>query len=115
SRTYGTVSPVQGLEMELTQAVVRESELRTPYKVVQEGADTELTGTIIGFTRIPLSYNQFNYPQEQETTLVVELVWRDLRTGEVLTRPARRPGEPLPAVAPMPLLAPEGTTPGLRP
>ena len=38
----------QGLEFELTKAIVREIEAKTPYKVISgEGhADTELTGTI---------------------------------------------------------------------
>src|SRR5947208_344009 len=39
----------RGLEFELTRAVVREIEAKTPYKVVSDcnHADTELTGTIV--------------------------------------------------------------------
>ena len=43
--------------------------------------------------------------------MVVELTWRDLRTGQVLSRPPRRFGQPLPPEAPVPLV-PE-TAPGI--
>src|SRR5690348_3492496 len=43
----------RGLEFDLTQAVVRAIEAKTPYKVVSCDcdADTELTGTIINVTK----------------------------------------------------------------
>jgi hypothetical protein len=111
NRTFWTTTPVPGLEMELTKAVVREIEQKTPYKVVQDNPDTEITGTIVALTKNPLSYNQLNYARELETTMVVELTWRDLRTGQVLTKPPRRFGHPLPPETPVPL-APE-SAPGL--
>src|SRR5262245_34894283 len=55
NQTYMTVTPVPGMEMDLTRAVVREIELKTPYKVVQCDADTELVGRIIGFQKILLN------------------------------------------------------------
>ena len=87
---------IRGIEFDLTQAVIREIEQKTPYKVVGPGcnADTELTGTVLIFTKGLLNVNQINEVREAETTLTVEVVWRDLRTGEYLTRPIRRPGEP---------------------
>ena len=93
NRTFWTVTPVVGMEMDLTRAVIRQIEMVTPYKVRPEGADTELRGTIVSFTKMPLNYNQFNTPREVETSLVVELIWRDLRTGKILSRPPRRPGQ----------------------
>jgi hypothetical protein len=95
NRTFWTVTPVVGMEMDLTRAVIRQIEMITPYKVVDEGADTELRGTIIAFTKAVLNYNQFNTPRETETALTVELIWRDLRTGKILSRAPRRPGQPL--------------------
>jgi hypothetical protein len=115
NRTYWTVTPVPGMEMDLTRAVVREIEARTPYKVVQCDADTELVGTIINFTKGILNVLQFNYPREVETTMTVELFWRDLRTGEAISRPARRPGEPIPPELPQPLLAVQDGLPGTKP
>jgi hypothetical protein len=95
----------KGLEFELTQAVVREIEWKTPYKVVSSGsADTELTGTIISLNKNILNRNQLNEVREAETALAVEVVWRDLRTGEVLSRPAPRsaagPAPVIPSIPP---------------
>jgi hypothetical protein len=103
NKTFWAVEPVPGMEMDLTRAVIREIEAKTTYKVVQCDADTELIGTIVGFTKVPLSYNQLNEIREGETTLVVELVWKDLRTGEILSLP-RRPEDR----APLPAQLPEG-------
>jgi hypothetical protein len=105
NRTFWTVTPVVGMEMDLTRAVIRQIEMITPYKVVQEGADTELRGTIISFTKTPLNYNQFNTPREVETSLIVDLIWRDLRTGKILSRPPRRPGQPIDPELRQPVLA----------
>jgi hypothetical protein len=103
---------IQGVEFDLTRAVIREIEQKTPYKVVGPGcdADTELTGTVVSFTKNILSVNQLNEVREAETTLGVEVVWKDLRTGEYLSKPSRRPGEPVPEPPAQPLLV--GVTPG---
>lgn len=109
---------VRGLEFQLTQAVVREIELKTPYKVVGAdcNADTELTGTIVNFMKQTLNVNQLNEVREQETDLTVEVVWRDLRTGQVLSDPTRRAdGTSGPALPSLPGAAPIAGTPGLVP
>src|SRR5215204_1572172 len=36
NRTFWTATPVPGMEMDLTRAIIREIELKTPYKVVQD-------------------------------------------------------------------------------
>jgi hypothetical protein len=97
SKVFWSLTPAPGLEMDLTRAVVREIERKTPYKVVQGQADTELTGTIVNFTKQVINYTQFNTIREAETSMTVELVWQDCNSGETLTKPARRrdqPGEP---------------------
>jgi Lipopolysaccharide-assembly len=83
----------KGIEFDLTRAVVRAIELQTPYKVVGEDkdADAELSGTIISFAKNTLNVNPLNEIREQETVLTVEVTWRNLRTGEFLSDPARRP------------------------
>ena len=86
----------RGMEFELTQAVIREIELKTPYKVVTAGgpADTELTGKIITYTKNMVIPNPLNEVREMETTLAVEVVWNDLRPGhlgEVLSQPPPKP------------------------
>ncbi len=86
----------RGLEFDLTTAVIRQIELITPYKVVSDPchADTELTGTIMGFQKNLVNINPENEIREAETTLTIQLVWRDLRTGEILSQPKRPPGAP---------------------
>jgi hypothetical protein len=96
---------VQGLEFELTRAVVREIEQKTPFKVVGMGcsADTELTGTIIGYTKTIINRNQLNEVREAETLMTVKVVWKDLRSGDYLSRPRPGPGTPAPPPgAPLP-------------
>jgi hypothetical protein len=117
NRTPWNLTPAPGLEMDLTRAVVREIEAKTPYKVLSCNADTELRGTIIQFSKNLLNYTQLNEIREAETTMTVELVWRDKRSGEVLTKPARRPGAPLPLDPRQPLLSTPGTLlpPGSKP
>jgi hypothetical protein len=81
------------LEWWLTQAVVREIETKTPYKVISDRcrADTELTGSIVAVTKNILNRNQLNEIREGEQVLTVGIVWKDLRTGEVLSMPRRTP------------------------
>jgi hypothetical protein len=117
TRTRWTVTPAPGMEMDLTRAIVREIQTKTPYKVTQGDADTELLCTITTFQKNLLSVTQFNTVREAETVLTVELVWRDLRTGEILSKAARRmgaPGEPdprQPLLATADSLLPPGTKP----
>jgi hypothetical protein len=101
----------RGLEFDLTKAVVREIEAKTPYKVVSncDEADTELTGTIVNYRKSIINANQLNEVREAETMLGVEIVWRDRRTGDVLSQPRKgdepppplAPGEPLPPAKPL--------------
>lgn len=79
----------RGLEFDLTRAVIREIEAKTPFKVVscRADADTELTGKIISFTKNMLNKNQLNEVREAETILAVEVYWRDLHTGKILSQP----------------------------
>jgi hypothetical protein len=86
----------RGLEFQLTEAVIRQIELKTPYKIVTAGcaADTELTGKITTYSKNLIIPNQLNEVRESETTLAVEVVWRDLRPGhigEVLSSPPPKP------------------------
>ena len=93
----------EGMEFQLTQAVIREIGVKTPFRVVGPGcdADTELTGTITTFTKIPVNRNQLNEVREAETTLTVEVTWRDLRTGEILSQPKPKQ-DPIPVLTDLP-------------
>jgi hypothetical protein len=95
---FENVSFRRGLEFDLTRAVIREIEAKTPYKVAscREAADTELRGKIINRNKALILNNQLNEIREGEVALAVELTWLDLRPGhlgEVLTRPDAPRGE----------------------
>jgi hypothetical protein len=96
---FKNVTYRRNLEFDLTRAVIREIESKTPYKVVSDcnKADTELLGTIVSRGKNIIQYNQLFETREAETTMTVEIVWRDLRpghVGEVLSRPQQlKPAE----------------------
>lgn len=110
-----TVTPMQGLEMDLHRAIVDEIQLRTPYRVVQNNPDTELSVAIRAVHRNTLNFTPFNTPREAELILTAELIWRDLRTGAILSRPARRPGQPLDPDLPQPILGEQRLVPPAGP
>lgn len=83
-------SPIRNIDVEMTDAVVKElTGRKTPIKVVSDPsrADTELIGTIVQVTKPVLNRNIQALPLESELTILVDVVWRDLRTGEILTNP----------------------------
>lgn len=77
----------------LTEAVIREIQLNTPYQVVSEGhADSVLVGRIITDHKVPLVENQFDEPRDLEFGMVVDVSWQNYR-GDLLRSPV---GVPLP-------------------
>jgi len=76
----------RGIEMRLTEALVKQIENDTPYKVTKKTrADTELKGTIERITQQVLTINpDDSLPREMEITMDVSFRWTDLRTGKVL-------------------------------
>lgn len=104
-------TPHRGLEIELTRAVIREIESKCPCKVLSdpEKADSELLGTVKSWTKIVQTRNQQNEQREDKFILTVEVVWRDLTTGKILTNPppssVRPPKDPFDPDNP---LTPEG-------
>jgi len=93
--------PYRGMEFELTRQVLIAVEMKG-FKVISDPnrADTELLGTIVSLQKNLLNRTQQNEVREGETVVAVELVWRDLRTGIVLTNPPRPLGSPLPTDLP---------------
>ena len=70
----------RGVEFELAEAVTKQIESRTPYKVVSPGvAQTILEGTITNIEQNQLSRRRpGGVPQEVELTITVGFVWKDL-------------------------------------
>lgn len=75
----------RGAEFDLTEALIKELELRTPYKVVKgQGADTLLEGTIMRVDQRTLSWTRDEgLPQEMEVRIEVDFVWKNARDGKV--------------------------------
>ncbi|MCS7045744.1 MAG: LPS assembly lipoprotein LptE [Gemmataceae bacterium] len=73
----------RGLEFDLTRAVIREIEAKTPYRVVnrRDQADTELLGRLVNRRKAIINTTQVGETRESEVLLAVELQWRDLRPG----------------------------------
>ncbi len=71
----------------LTEAVVKEIELKTPYKVVQgEKADSFLTGRILTDYKHAITENINDELRDVELELNIEVSWRD-RRGFPITDP----------------------------
>jgi hypothetical protein len=91
----------RGLEFDLTRAVIREIESKTPYRVAscREDADSELIGTIVTRNKTVINFNELAEIREAQVLVGVELYWRDLRpghAGEILSKPlVKQTGAPL--------------------
>lgn len=95
-------TPNRDLEVEITRAVIREIETRSRMKVVsdRERADTELNCTLADIRKNVVNINQQNLTREAEVLVVMNVVWRDLRDGRVLSN--RRPGPTVGVETPQP-------------
>lgn len=71
----------------LTEAVVKEIELKTPYKVTQGiNADSVLYGRILEDNKFIITENANDELRDIEVELLAEFTWRD-RNGQILTGP----------------------------
>jgi hypothetical protein len=79
----------------LTEAVVKEVELRTPYKVVDSAsADSVLTVRLVSDSKKILSNNPFSEPRDIETDFFVQVSWID-RRGDLIMSHEDVPAAPL--------------------
>jgi hypothetical protein len=77
----------RGLEFQLTEAVQTEITKRTPYRLAKGlEADTRLTGKIVGFRKDVLGETRYDDPRELQISMMVEVRWEDLRTGQLLAQ-----------------------------
>ena len=75
----------RGIEVQLTEAVQKEIQSRTPYRLAKGlNADTRLTGRIVQTRKDVLGENKFDDPRELQLSLMIVTKWENLRTGEVL-------------------------------
>jgi len=93
---FGSNSFRRNLGERLTEAVMKEIELKTPYKVVgRSDADSILTGRIVGETKRVVAEDRFDNPRQVEVNLQVEVNWIDRHGGPL--RPSRVVPLPPPA------------------
>jgi hypothetical protein len=83
---FTTSDFARGVEFGLTKAVINQMEANTPYKVVpREKADTILEGEIVRVNVNTVSQDFTTaIPQEQIVNIIVNFVWKDLRSGKIL-------------------------------
>lgn len=76
----------RGIEFRLSEAVVKQMEAHTPYRVApRERADTILEGEIVSVDLSTLSRDvRTSIPQEQLYVMTINFRWKDLRTGQIL-------------------------------
>jgi hypothetical protein len=87
-------TPVRGIEVQLTEAIVAElNSRRTPMRVVSDPAkaDTELIGTITNVAKQSLNPNLFFLAREYNVVISCEVVWRDNRKTRNLSGSVRPP------------------------
>ena len=74
----------RGIEFQLTEAVQKEIQLQTDFRLVKGAdADSRLTGQIIRINKFVLGETAFDEARESQYSLAVQVTWEDLRTGEV--------------------------------
>ena len=81
---FETKSFRRGIEVQLTEAVQKQIQLRTPFRVVKCDADTRLSGRVIDLRKSVLGETRQDDPRELQVNLVVEVIWEDLRAGRIL-------------------------------
>lgn len=79
-------TPQRDFEYDLTDALVKEIEARTPFKVTSsDRADTILTGRIRRIELQQISKSSLTGLAEEITVgVTIDMKWKDLRTGESL-------------------------------
>ncbi|MBX9584858.1 MAG: hypothetical protein K2X87_31525 [Gemmataceae bacterium] len=84
-------TPHRGLEVALTRAVVREIGSKTPFKIVSDSdrADAELLGNVADIGKLKVNADQQNLTRESELVVTVDVLWRDMRTGRILSAPRK--------------------------
>jgi hypothetical protein len=83
---FGNKTFFRGIELELTDAIVKEIQANTPWRVVTQGsADTVLSGTITNSDMRSISIAEGSgMVQEQGVEIVLEFSWRNNRTGKTM-------------------------------
>jgi len=84
---FTSTSNRRGIEFQLTEAIQKQIQMRTPFRLVNEPeADTKLSGRVLSADKSVLGINGYSDARELQVNLVVEVTWEDLRTGKILAQ-----------------------------
>lgn len=104
---FETSSFRRGMEVQLTEAVQKQIQMRTPFRIVKCDGDTRLSGRVVELRKNVLSETRQDDPREVQVNLAVEVVWEDLRAGRILTQQQVPLGPELIALRSQAAFAPE--------
>lgn len=77
----------RGFEYQLTEAVQRKIQSRTPFRLAKGvEADTRLTGTIRHINKSVLGTTPDDDPRNLNLQFVVDVTWEDMRSGRILSQ-----------------------------
>jgi Lipopolysaccharide-assembly len=77
----------RGIEFQLTEYVQKEITKRAQYRLAKGlNADTKLTGKIVSFRKDVLGETAQDDPRELQISLMVQVKWEDIRTGNILAQ-----------------------------
>ena len=77
----------RGIEFQLTEYVQKEITKRAQYRLAKGlEADTRLTGKIVSFRKDVLGETAQDDPRELQISLMVQIKWEDIRTGNILAQ-----------------------------
>jgi len=84
------------VDVDVTRAIVRELNTRPGMRVVSspDRADTELVGSIVRIDKLIYNRNPQNMWRDGDIQITVQVMWKDLRTGQVLTNRGNVPPPP---------------------
>ena len=83
---FGNETFRRGIELQLTESVQKEIQKRSFIHIAKGcDAETRLTGTIKQIRKIPLGRTGFSDPRELELSILVEVTWENVSTGEVIS------------------------------
>jgi len=76
-----------GVERDVTEAVIKAIQSKTPYVVQQGGnADTVLEGTIVAVDKTKLgNLRGSGLPEDILITITVDFTWKDVKSGKAIT------------------------------
>ena len=84
-QTFQNKTFYKGVQFDLTEALIKQIELETPYKAVSDSADTLVEGVITDIQQRKLSRTSTGgLVQEVEVRIMVNFQWKDQRTGQLL-------------------------------